>query len=254
MIQPLKDNAPPFGALNRARPDARRRSSLELQCELVCCRICPRLVEWRERVAAEKVRRFRDQDYWGCPVPAFGSIQALLVAVGLAPAAHGGNRTGRLFTGDRSGDWLFRALHRYGFANRSLSVHRDDGLTLHDCFITAAVRCAPPANKPTKEEIQNCRRYLSRELALLKAKRVIVVLGQIAFRAFLDAWKEIGGSAPRDKKMVFSHGAEYELSGGVILLLSYHPSQQNTQTGRLTRAMFHAIFRRARRLLDRAGS
>jgi uracil-DNA glycosylase family 4 len=204
-------------------------------------------------VAVEKVRRFRDQEYWGRPVPAFGSIHASLVVVGLAPAAHGGNRTGRMFTGDRSGDWLFRALHSYGFANRPESVRRDDGLTLDDCFITAAVRCAPPANKPTKEEISNCRRYLSRELALLKSKRVVMVLGQIAFRAFLHAWGEIGGFAPRDSKLVFSHGAEYKLSDGVILLLSYHPSQQNTQTGRLTRTMFHATIRRARQLLERTG-
>lgn len=228
----------------------RQRSLAKLRQELVGCRLCPRLVEWRERVAAVKVRRFRDEEYWGRPVPAFGDPDAALLIVGLAPAAHGANRTGRMFTGDSSGDWLFRALHRYGWADRPSSRGRCDGLTLRGCFITAAVRCAPPQNKPTRAEIENCRRYLMRELALLSSLRVVIALGRIAHAAFHDAWTGIGGSFEGGDRAVFRHGAAYALSGGVTLLLSYHPSRQNTQTGRLTRPMFHRIFGRARRLLQ----
>jgi len=221
-----------------------------MEREILDCRTCPRLVEWRERVAHEKVRRFRGEDYWGRPLPSFGGAGASLVIVGLAPAAHGGNRTGRMFTGDRSGDWLYEALHRFGFATQPRSVSRDDGLRLEDCRITAAVRCAPPANKPLPAELDACRSYLARELALLERKRVVVALGQIAFRSFLRAWREAGGELP-ERKLDFAHGAEWRLPGGVWLVASYHPSQQNTQTGRLTRRMFHAVFRRARQLLDR---
>lgn len=227
----------------------RQRLLAELRQELVACRLCPRLVEWRERVAAAKVRRFRDEEYWGRPVPAFGSVDAALLVVGLAPAAHGANRTGRMFTGDSSGDWLFRALHRYGWADRPSSTGRRDRLALEGCFITAAVRCAPPQNKPTRAEIENCRRYLMRELALLRSLHVVVVLGRIAFAAFCEAWTGIGNSFEGRDAAVFRHGAQYPLSGGVTLLSSYHPSRQNTQTGRLTRAMFHRVFSRARRLL-----
>jgi len=204
-------------------------------------------VNWRELVARRKVKRFQREEYWGQPIPAFGNPDASLVVIGLAPAAHGANRTGRIFTGDRSGDWLYEALYRFGFANQPLSAHRGDGLQLHDCLITAAARCAPPNNKPLPEELDTCRQYLRREIELLTKKRVVVVLGQVAFRAYLKAWKEIGGALPRGK-LKFSHGGEWELPGGLTLISSYHPSQQNTQTGKLTRAMFHSIFRRARQL------
>ena len=215
------------------------------------CRKCPRLVEWRERVAREKVRRYQSEEYWGRPVPAFGEPAASLLIVGLAPAAHGANRTGRMFTGDRSGQWLYEALHRFGFASQPASSRRDDGLRLYDCLITATLRCAPPANKPMPEELDNCRPYLRQELELLTRKRVVVVLGQIAFRGFLKAWRENGGAIPGDRAPVFRHAGEWNLPGGIVLISSYHPSQQNTQTGRLTRAMFDRIFRRARRILAR---
>jgi uracil-DNA glycosylase family 4 len=224
-----------------------------LQQEIVDCRRCPRLVEWRERVAREKVRRYSDAEYWGRPLPAFGDPGAALLVVGLAPAAHGGNRTGRMFTGDRSGDWLYEALHRFGFATRPASVARDDGLALRGCLITAAVRCAPPGNKPAREELDACRRYLAREIALAENTRVVVALGQIAFRAFLKAWRDAGG-APPGRGLRFRHLAEWRLPGGPVLVASYHPSQQNTQTGRLTRPMFHAVFRRARKLVDAAAT
>lgn len=220
-----------------------------LEQTVVECRRCPRLVEWRERVAREKVRRFRAEEYWARPLPAFGDVGASLVVIGLAPAAHGGNRTGRMFTGDRSGDFLYEALHRFGFANQPISLHRDDGLKLHDCIITAAVRCAPPKNQPLPEELENCRTYLLQELQILKRKRVVVALGQVGFRAFLKAWQEAGGAIPKSKP-VFRHGGEWSLPDGPILISSYHPSRQNTQTGRLTRPMFHRIFRRARQILQ----
>lgn len=222
----------------------------QLQALVVNCRKCPRLVEWRERVAAEKVRRYRTEEYWGRPVPAFGQPDAALLIIGLAPAAHGANRTGRMFTGDRSGQWLYEALYRFGFASRPASVRHDDGLFLRDCLITAAVRCAPPANKPLPEELDNCRPYLRREMQMLGRVRVIVVLGQIAFRSLLKAWRENGGEIPGARSPEFRHGGEWILPGNVTLIASYHPSQQNTQTGRLTRPMFHAIFRRARRILS----
>jgi len=221
-----------------------------LQQHIIRCRKCPRLVAWRERVAAEKVRRHQAEEYWGRPVPAFGEPAASLFVVGLAPAAHGANRTGRLFTGDRSGQWLFEALHRFGFANQPTSVGRDDGLRLHGCVISAALRCAPPANKPLREELDRCRLHLRRELALLQRKRVIVALGRIAFLEVLKAWRENGGKIPGGRTPAFRHAGEWNLPGGVVLIASYHPSQQNTQTGRLTRPMFHAVFRRASQLLS----
>jgi uracil-DNA glycosylase family 4 len=199
-------------------------------------------------VARQKVRRYRDEEYWGKPIPGFGDPNGRLLIVGLAPAAHGGNRTGRVFTGDRSGDFLYRALHRAGFANQPWSRHRRDGLALRDCYITAAVRCAPPANKPTLKELAACRPYLVEEIRLLRRVRVVVVLGRIAFDAFLKAWVGDGRPLPIPRP-VFGHGALARLPGGVTLLASYHPSQQNTQTGRLTATMFQRIFARVRRRL-----
>ncbi len=221
----------------------------QLESTITKCRRCPRLVAWRERVAVEKVKRYQSEKYWGRPVPAFGNRHAALTIVGLAPAAHGANRTGRMFTGDRSGQWLYEALYEFGFASQPISVRRGDGLTLRDCLVTASVRCAPPGNKPSPDELDNCRPYLCQELALNPRKRVIVVLGQIAFRSCLKAWRDNGGSLPSGPIPKFRHGGEWNLSDGVTLIASYHPSQQNTQTGRLTRAMFHDIFRRAHNLL-----
>jgi uracil-DNA glycosylase family 4 len=209
--------------------------------EIVDCFACPRLVAWREQVAVEKVARYRDWEYWGRPIPGFGDPAARLLIVGLAPAAHGGNRTGRVFTGDRSGDWLYGALYRAGYANQPTSVSLDDGLRLDGAYIAAAVRCAPPANKPTPDERDRCVPYLVRELALLTELRVIVVLGQFAY----DVVARMLGVRPRPR---FGHGAEVALANGVVLLCSYHPSQQNTFTGTLTEPMFDAVFTRAREL------
>jgi uracil-DNA glycosylase len=224
-----------------------------LQEEIINCRLCPRLVEWRERVAREKVRRFADQQYWGRPVPSFGDPRARLLVVGLAPAAHGGNRTGRAFTGDRSGEWLYRALYRTGFANQPTSVDRYDGLRLKDCYITAVIHCAPPDNKPLPEEITNCRRYLLREIDLLRQVRVVVALGGIAFNEALKVFeKEVTGKKGRRPK--FGHGVEYDLGGSITLIGSYHPSQQNTFTGRLTEQMLDDVFFRARLLIRMKGN
>ena len=220
-----------------------------LERQIIECRRCPRLVEWRETVATEKTRRFRIEEYWGRPVPAFGSPDGALVIVGLAPAAHGGNRTGRIFTGDRSGDWLYDALYRFGFANQPASVSVDDGLKVNDCLITAVIRCAPPDNRPLPEEVENCREYLQRELRLASRKRIVIALGRIAFNAFLRT-RHIDGGQPMHPKPVFHHGGEWNLPEGIILIASYHPSQQNTQTGKLTRAMFYQIFDRARSILS----
>ncbi len=219
-----------------------------LQKQIVTCTQCPRLVAWRERVTRERTKRFADEEYWGKPLPSFGDPNARLLIVGLAPAAHGGNRTGRMFTGDRSGDWLFRALHKAGFANQPTSVHRDDGLQLTDCYITATLRCAPPQNKPTPEEILNCRPYLLREIELLKNVRVILGLGKIGFDNALSAFTEAYDLdlSPRPK---FGHGIEYKINSKLILLGTFHPSQQNTFTGKLTEAMFDRVLRRARQLL-----
>jgi uracil-DNA glycosylase family 4 len=211
--------------------------------EVTACRVCPRLVAWRERVAREKRAAYRDQSYWARPVPGFGDVGAHLVIVGLAPAAHGANRTGRMFTGDRSGDFLYASLHRTGFASQPVSRERDDGLTLHDCWVTAAVRCAPPANRPTTDERQRCRPWLERELAALPA-RVVVALGGFAWNTLTDT---LGPVRPRPR---FGHGAHTAV-GTYALLGSYHPSQQNTFTGRLTAAMLDDVFADARSLVDR---
>ena len=199
-------------------------------------------------MAREKVARFRACAYWGRPVPGFGDPRARLLVVGLAPAAHGGNRTGRIFTGDESGNWLYTALHRAGFANQPTSVSRDDGLRLDDAFVTAVARCAPPDNRPTPEEIATCREHLVAELAALDRLRVVVALGRIAHTGFLAAARVGGVAVPRPLPR-FGHGAEHALAPGVTLLCSYHPSQQNTFTGRLTRPMLDAVFTRARALL-----
>jgi len=220
-----------------------------LQQEIVRCRKCPRLVEWRERIAREKVRRFRHLQYWGRPVPAFGKPDAKLIIIGLAPAAHGGNRTGRMFTGDSSGDWLFEALYQCGFANQPESVDRDDGLRLHDCLVTAVARCAPPQNKLLSDEIVNCRDYLNRELHLAKGKKIVLALGRVAFQVFVRLWLETGVQT-KGLDLKFRHGGEWALPEDLRLLSSYHPSRQNTRTGRLTRSMFHSVFRRARSIKD----
>ena len=208
------------------------------------CRACPRLVAHRERIAKEKVARFREWTYWGRPVPGFGDPRARVLVVGLAPAAHGGNRTGRVFTSDESGNWLYRALHAAGFANQPTSVSRDDGLRLLDAYVTATGRCAPPDNKPTPEELARCRPFLVRELELLGRLQVVVVLGKIAHDGFLAALAARGDAVPSPRPR-FAHAAEHRLPNGLLLLCSYHPSQQNTFTGRLTRQMLDAIFTRA---------
>lgn len=225
-------------------------SLFRLQHEITHCSLCPRLVAHRERVAREKVKRYREWDYWGKPVPSFGDPQARLLIIGLAPAAHGGNRTGRVFTGDRSGDWLYEALYAAGFTNQPTSVHKDDGLQLRDCYITAAVHCAPPDNKPLPEEFAACRPYLLQELTLLRQVRVVVALGQVAFAAYLTARRELGLAVPSPVPR-FGHGRVFSLDG-TILLGCYHPSQQNTFTGRLTREMFLAVFRNAQKLLEQS--
>ncbi len=216
---------------------------------VVACEACPRLRAHCESVAREKRRAYRDETYWGKPVPAFGDPAARLVVVGLAPGAHGANRTGRMFTGDSSGDWLYEALHRTGFASLPTSVSRDDGQQLRDCHITAAGRCAPPDNKPLPQELERCRPYLAAELRLLTRARVVLVLGRIAHEGYLRACGAWQQWAARERP-VFAHGAEHVMAGGVVLLASFHPSRQNTQTGRLTRAMWHGVFERARELVD----
>lgn len=221
----------------------------QLCARLVECRRCPRLVEWRERVAVEKRASFREEDYWGRPVPGWGDPQARLVLVGLAPAAHGANRTGRMFTGDRSGDFLYAALHRAGFASQPWSRHRGDGLTLTDCWVTATVRCAPPANKPTPEEARACSEWLAAELALLPRRRVLVALGGFAHQWVLRVGEREGWIG-EGRRARFSHGAEHPLAEGKTLIDAYHPSQQNTFTGRLTPEMLDAVFLRARQLLE----
>ncbi len=215
----------------------------KLKEKIIHCRKCPRLVAWREQVAREKRKAYRGWDYWGRPVPGFGDPAARVLVVGLAPGAHGSNRTGRMFTGDASGDFLYPALHRAGFANQPDAHHRDDGLILADLFITAAGRCAPPDNKPTPEELAACQPYLEREIVLLRPK-VIVCLGHIAFDRVLRLYSE-----PKVGKK-FGHGIVYTLQAGPRLLCSYHPSQQNTLTGKLTVDMFDSIWQKARQLLD----
>ncbi len=220
-----------------------------LNQSVIDCRTCPRLVEHRERMALEKRARYRDQEYWGRPLPSLGDPEARALIIGLAPAAHGGNRTGRMFTGDSSGNWLFETLYKFGFASSPTSTRRDDGLTLKDAYVTAAVRCAPPANKPSTEEKTACRPYLLRELSLLADVKVVVALGKIAFDSYLLARRELGHKAVRPAPR-FSHGAEHRLPDGRVLVSSYHPSQQNTNTGRLTREMFEGVFAKVRELVE----
>jgi uracil-DNA glycosylase family 4 len=216
----------------------------DLNRTITHCELCPRLVEYRQQIALEKRRAFRDQDYWGLPVPSTGDPKARVLLVGLAPGAHGSNRTGRMFTGDGSGDFLTPALYRTGFANQPTSTSIGDGLRLRDLYIVAVAHCAPPANKPTRGEIENCRPYLLQHLRLLQDVRLLIALGKIAFDSLLAALAEDGMDLPQPRP-VFSHGAEVPL-GRFILLAAYHPSRQNTQTGRLTGAMFDRIFEQAR--------
>jgi uracil-DNA glycosylase len=210
------------------------------------CERCPRLREWCREVARVKVRRFAHEEYWGRPVPGFGDPRARLLIVGLAPAAHGGNRTGRIFTGDRSGDFLFAALHRAGFANQPTSVARNDGLRLSGAYMAAVARCAPPANKPRPEEISSCREYLIRELAQLGELRAVLALGRIAMDGFLAVLRQQGRVPPR-QAYAFGHGVSHDLGAGVVLFASYHPSQQNTFTGKLTPAGMDAVLGKVRR-------
>jgi uracil-DNA glycosylase family 4 len=215
-----------------------------LENDIVSCERCPRLRDWCRHIAAVKRRAYRDEEYWGRPIPGFGDPNARLLILGLAPGAHGANRTGRVFTGDSSGDFLYRALHQAGFASQPFSRHRADGLVLHDAWVTASVRCAPPDNKPAPEEIRTCRPYIERELALLRNVQVVVALGRLAFDTMLTL------SGARKSEYTFEHNRLHTLGPGrPALLSSYHPSRQNTQTGRLTGAMFRAVFRQALALL-----
>ena len=220
-----------------------------LNAQIMSCRLCPRLVKYRERIAREKRRAYRDWTYWGRPVPGFGDVNARILLVALAPGAHGSNRTGRMFTGDASGDFLYGALHRAGFCNKPIARHAYDGLELRDVFISAVARCAPPQNKPTPREIANCRPYLAREIELLKNLRVVVALGRIGFDGYTRLLKAQGAPLPR---LEFKHGAVYNLGSELpALICAYHPSKQNTQTGRLTAEMMDAILQSAKQILDR---
>lgn len=216
---------------------------IEIEAAVTGCRACPRLVAWREEVARTKRASFADDDYWGRPVPGFGDPAARIVVVGLAPAAHGANRTGRMFTGDRSGDWLYRAMHRAGLASQPTSTHVGDGLRLTDAFVTAPVRCAPPGNRPTPIERDTCSEWFDAELDLLPNAEVFVVLGQFAYHAMWSRLRRRGVTLPRPRP-AFRHGAEVD-AGGSTILMSYHVSQQNTFTGRLTEPMLDAVFARA---------
>ena len=224
--------------------ESRRAALAEIEREVIDCRLCPRLVEWRERVAREKVARFRDDEYWGRPVPGFGDPDARILLLGLAPAAHGGNRTGRVFTGDASGDFLWPALHAAGLANRPVSARRGDGLRANDLWITAPVKSAPPDNKPLPAERDNCAPYLVRELAALDRVGVVVALGGFAWESALRTFAALGHPPPRPKPH-FGHGAEVSI-GPWTLIGSYHVSQQNTRTGRLTRPMLDGVLAYAR--------
>jgi len=230
--------------------DPQARALAELAEEIVACTKCPRLIRHCQAIAATKRRAYRDETYWGKPVPGFGDPQAKLLMVGLAPAAHGANRTGRMFTGDSSGDWLYRAMHRAGFATQPTSKAKEDGLRLLGAYVTAAGRCAPPQNRPTAEELNNCRAYLMRELEILSSVRAVLCLGRVAFDACLKAAAAMGVT-PREAKPVFAHGATFEMTDGRTLIASYHPSRQNTQTGRLTEEMLDHVFRLARHAVDR---
>ena len=238
-----------------------KRELENLQKVVIQCHKCPRLVAYLKEVSRNKPKRFQDWDYWGKPLPSFGDPNARVLIIGLAPAANGGNRTGRMFTGDRSGEWLFGALHQFGFANQPNSARRDDDFALNDCYITATIRCAPPDNKPLPEEIENCRPYFLKELDLLKNVRVLVPLGQIAFSQTLKSLRLKGFEIPSSK---FGHGKIFSLRTPVrngfkpfptliTLITTYHPSQQNTQTGKLTRPMFHRVFRMVTKTLGVGG-
>jgi uracil-DNA glycosylase family 4 len=238
--------APP----DRSSPAAKTSTQFlsALASRICACELCPRLRSHCQDVARTRKREFAGEEYWGRPVAGFGDPTARLLIVGLAPAAHGGNRTGRVFTGDSSGDWLYEALHRYGWANQPLSRFRGDGLVLTDCYITAAARCAPPDNRPTREELDRCRPYLEAELDLLPAVKVVLTLGRIGWEGWLRAagwWERLGPGA----RPGFGHGQESALPNGTILIASYHPSRQNTNTGRLTRSMWHAVFERIRTIV-----
>jgi len=219
----------------------------KLQQKVILCRKCPRLVAYLQEVEKRRPRRYLEWDYWSKPLPSFGDPKARILIVGIAPAANGGNRTGRMFTGDRSGEWLFGALHQFGLANRPNSSTRNDGFALRDCYITATLRCAPPQNKPLPEEIENCRPYSLQELDLLKEVKIILPLGQIALTQTLRSLRQKGVEVP---SLVFGHGKVYPLPNGQTIITTYHPSQQNTQTGKLTRPMFHGIFRMVRERLQ----
>ena len=231
----------------------RPRSLAALEHAIAACRLCPRLVAHREEVARVKRRAFRGETYWGRPVPGFGDPRAALLVLGLAPAAHGANRTGRMFTGDSSGEWLYAALHRHGFANRPASTARGDGLELAGAFVTASARCAPPGNRPAPDELAACRPYLAAELRLLPRVRLVLALGAIAWETALAQLSSAGATIPRPRPR-FGHLAEFVPGAGPRLLGSYHPSRQNTQTGKLTRAMFDSAFRRAREILNARGA
>jgi uracil-DNA glycosylase len=224
---------------------------LELNQEIIGCTRCPRLIAHCQKIGREKRRAYREWEYWAKPVPGWGDPNARMLILGLAPGAHGSNRTGRPFTGDGSGNFLYRVLHKTGFASQPTSMHRDDGLTLHDAYITAAVHCAPPANKPTPKEIANCSAHVEREITLLDQVQVVVVLGKIAFDAYLNFLKG-QGTLKNKSEFVFGHDAHYSLPNGRKLLCSYHPSLQNTQTGKLTEKMMVDVFRRARKLIVQA--
>jgi len=221
-----------------------------LNRRIVSCELCPRLREHCAEVARVKRRAYLDWEYWGKPVPGFGDLNARVLVIGLAPGAHGSNRTGRMFTGDRSGDFLYRALYETGFASQPTSVSRGDGLTLSGAYITAAVRCAPPDNKPTPEEFQTCRRYLERELVLLKELKCVVALGKLAFDAYLGILRDNGVIRSR-APFVFGHNVQYEIPGAPVLIASYHPSQQNTSTGKLTAEMLREVFAGAQAIIQR---
>jgi uracil-DNA glycosylase family 4 len=220
-----------------------------LNAEVIACTLCPRLVEYRQKIAREKRRAYRDHEYWGKPVPGFGDPNARVLVLGLAPGAHGSNRTGRPFTGDASGKFMYPVLYETGFANQPTATERNDGLRLKDLYITAAVRCAPPDNKPLPQELANCAPYLDRELEGLKRVKVVVALGKIGFDAYIN-YLQRRSLITRKRDYPFQHGARYKMVDGKTLLASYHPSNQNTQTGKLTRAMFLHIFKDAARLAD----
>jgi len=222
-----------------------------LNAEVIACTRCPRLVEYRERIAREKRRAYRDSEYWGKPVPGFGDPKARVLVLGLAPGAHGSNRTGRPFTGDASGNFMYPVLHETGFASLPTAISRDDGQVLTDLYITAAARCAPPDNKPLPEELANCAPFLEREFEGLRELRVIVALGRIGFEAYLNYLKRRELISSK-RGYEFRHGAEYSMPDGRVLVATYHPSNQNTNTGKLTREMFLKIFKRARELADEA--